>query len=42
LSQIVVGLKINEGGIDMGKGYQAKKAVREKACDTDLFLADGV
>ena len=24
------------------EGYQAAKAVREKACDTDLFLAEGV
>ena len=23
------------------EGYQAVKAVREKACDTDLFLAEG-
>ena len=24
------------------EGYTAAKAVREKACDTDLFLAEGV
>ena len=24
------------------EAYQAAKAVREKACDTDLFLAEGV
>ena len=24
------------------KAYQAAKAVRDKACDTDLFLAEGV
>ena len=27
---------------DESEGYQAAKAVREKACDTDLFLAEGV
>ena len=24
------------------EAYQAAKAVRDKACDTDLFLAEGV
>ena len=24
------------------EGYQAAKVVRDKACDTDLFLAEGV
>ena len=24
------------------EGYQAAKAVREKACDTDLIIAEGV
>ena len=24
------------------EGYQAAKAVRDKACDTDLFIAEGV
>ena len=41
---------IIKGGIDMAKArkfyesesYQAAKAVRDKACDTDLFLAEGV